>query len=96
VTIGGLPEGLTARALDLPDARAVFEGMAAQQRADLGRVDIEEADIVGDWQRPSHDVPASTVGVFDGHRLVGYAEIDHAGRCDAASVRRTPDASRPG
>ena len=57
-----LPEGLTARPLTEADARAVFEVMAAQELHDLGAVDIEEADIVGDWQRPSFDVSASTVG----------------------------------
>ena len=36
--------------------------MAAQELHDLGEVEIEEADIVGDWQRPSHDVRAGTSG----------------------------------
>jgi mycothiol synthase len=79
-----LPEGLTARALTEADARGVFEVMAAQELHDLGRVEIEEADIVGDWQRPSFDVAASTVGVFDGDHLVAYAEVGDEGRGDAA------------
>jgi GNAT superfamily N-acetyltransferase len=79
-----LPEGLTARPLTEADARAVFEVMAAQEMHDLGTVEIEEADIVGDWQRPSFDVSASTVGVFDGKRLVAYAEVGTEGRGDAA------------
>jgi GNAT superfamily N-acetyltransferase len=58
--------------------------MAAQELHDLGTVEIEEADVVGDWQRPSFDVPASTVGVFDGNRLVAYAEVGGHGRGDAA------------
>jgi GNAT superfamily N-acetyltransferase len=66
------------------DARAVFEVMAAQELHDLGTVEIEEADIVGDWQRPSFDVSASTVGIFDGNRLVAYAEVGGDGRGDAA------------
>jgi mycothiol synthase len=76
--------GLTARPLRMTDARAVFEVMAAQEQADLGKVEIEEADIVGDWQRPSFDVAASTVGVFEGETLVAYAEVGAGGRGDAA------------
>ena len=53
-----LPEGLTARPLTAGDARAVFEVMAAQELADIGMVEIEEADIVSDWSRPSFDVAA--------------------------------------
>jgi mycothiol synthase len=79
-----LPEGLTARPLTDADARAVFEVMAAQELHDLGTVEIEEADIVGDWQRPSFDVSASTIGVFDGDHLVAYAEIGCEDRGDAA------------
>jgi mycothiol synthase len=76
--------GLTARPLRTDDARAVYEVMAAQEQADLGKVEIEEADIVGDWQKPSFDVGASTVGVFDGETLVAYAEVAVNGRGDAA------------
>ena len=79
-----LPEDLSARPLTEVDARAVYEVMAAQELHDLGIVEIEEADIVGDWQRPSFDVPTSTVGVFDGNRLVAYAEVAADGRGDAA------------
>jgi GNAT superfamily N-acetyltransferase len=79
-----LPGGLTARPLTAVDARAVYEVMAAQEQHDLGIVEIEEADIVGDWQRPSFDVSACTVGVFDGNRLVAYAEVADDGRGDAA------------
>jgi mycothiol synthase len=68
----------------LSDAHAVFELMAAQELHDVGEVSIEEADIVGDWGRPSYDVSASTVGVFAGDRLVAYAEIMGADRGDAA------------
>lgn len=79
-----LPAGLTARPLAMSDARAVYEVMAAQEQHDIGDVAIEEADIVGDWQRPSFDVAASTVGVFDGDRLVAYAEHGGGDRGDAA------------
>jgi len=79
-----IPPGLTHRPLQLTDARAVFEVMAAQELEDIGEVAIEEADIVGDWGRPVFDVASSTVGVFDGERLVAYAEVGLAGRGDAA------------
>ncbi len=79
-----LPDGLTARPLATDDAEAVYEVMAVQEHEDLGKVEIELADIVGDWQKPSFDVGASTMGVFDGETLVAYAEVNKAGRGDAA------------
>lgn len=79
-----LPAGLTQRPLVFGDARAVYEVMAAQEQHDLGEVSIEEADIVGDWQRPSYDVSTGTVGVFDGDHLVAYAEVSGGDRGDAA------------
>ena len=39
---------------------------------------------MADWQRPSFDVGDSTIGVFAGDRLVGYAEVTSADRGDAA------------
>jgi GNAT superfamily N-acetyltransferase len=79
-----LPDGLTTRALELGGARAVFELIAAQQAHDIAEVVIDEADIVSDWQRPSHDLSQSTIGVFDGDRLVAFAELSGADRSDAA------------
>ncbi len=75
---------LSVRPLGMGDAHAVTEVMAAQERADIGEVVIEEADIVGDWQRPSFDISASTVGVFAGDTLVAYAEYSGHERGDAA------------
>jgi ribosomal protein S18 acetylase RimI-like enzyme len=82
--LAALPEGLTSRPLQQSDARAVYQVMAADQLDQLGHAEIEEADIVGDWARPSFDVAASTMGVFDGDHLVGYAEVTAADRGDAA------------
>jgi mycothiol synthase len=79
-----VPDGLTSRPLRMDDARAVFEVMAAQEQEDLGKVEIEEADIVSDWQKPSFDIGASTVGVFDADTMVAYAEAGLSGRGDAA------------
>ncbi|MQW76991.1 GNAT family N-acetyltransferase [Nocardioides sp. dk4132] len=78
-----LPAPLTSRPLVPADSRAVFELMAAQELADVGEIVIEEADLVADWQRPSHDLAASSVAVLDGERIVGYAEADGE-RGDAA------------
>jgi len=79
-----LPDGLTARALTQDDARAVYELAAAQEQADLGKVEIELADIVSDWSRPSWDVGTHTLGIFDGDRMVAYGEITGHDRGDAA------------
>ncbi len=79
-----LPYGLTARALTMDDSRAVFEVAALQEQHDLGKVEIEAADIVADWQRPSFDVGSQTIGVFDGETMVGYGEITGHDRGDAA------------
>jgi mycothiol synthase len=79
-----LPAGLTSRALTMGDARAVYDVAAAQGQHDIGKVEIEPADIVGDWSRPSWDVATHTIGVFDGDRMVGYGEISGHDRGDAA------------
>ncbi len=79
-----LPDGLTSRTLTMDDARAVFELAAAQELVDVGKVEIEPADIVSDWSRPSWDVATHTLGVFDGARMVGYGEITGRDRGDAA------------
>lgn len=81
-----LPPGLTTRPLTLADARAAFEVIAAQERHDLGSVEVEEADLIGDWQRPSYDLGASSVAVLDGERMVAYAEHLGEERYDAAVV----------
>ena len=79
-----LPEGLTTRPLQKSDAHAVFVLMAAQEQEDIGEVAIEEADIVSDWARPSHDLGARSVGVFDGETLVAYAELMGTDRADTS------------
>ncbi|WP_297623023.1 GNAT family N-acetyltransferase [Nocardioides sp.] len=83
-TLPDLPAGLITRPLQKTDARAVFELMAAQELEDMGVVAIEESDIVSDWARPSHDLGARSVGVFDGDTLVAYAELMGADRADTA------------
>lgn len=82
-----LPADLTTRSLAMDDAQAVYEAMAAQEVHDIGRAEVELADIVGDWQRPSWDVEPNTVGVFDGDRLVAYAEVGGGHERSDAVVR---------
>lgn len=79
-----LPEGLTTRPLEKTDAHAVFVLMAAQEQEDIGEVAIEEADIVSDWAKPSHDLGARSIGVWDGETLVAYAELMGADRADTS------------
>ena len=79
-----LPEGLTTRPLQKADAHDVFVLMAAQQQEDIGQVAIEEADIVSDWAKPSHDLGARSIGVWDGDTLVAYAELMGADRADTS------------
>lgn len=77
-----LPAGLPTRALTTDDLEAVFEIVAAEEAQDVGEVLIERADIVADWQRPSFDLGASSVGVLDDGRLVAFAELSHADRAE--------------
>jgi mycothiol synthase len=83
-TMPELPAGLTTRPLRTTDATAVHQLMAAQELADIGEVVIEEADIVSDWAKPSHDLAARSVGVWDGDTLVAYAELMGADRADTS------------
>ncbi|OFE16880.1 GCN5 family acetyltransferase [Humibacillus sp. DSM 29435] len=76
--------GYAARPLTTGDAHAVFELMAESEVEAVGEVIIEEADIVGDWQRPSFEIARHSIGVFDGKRLVGYAEVYRGRWADAA------------
>ena len=82
--VPALPAGLTTRPLEKTDAHAVFVLMAAQEQEDIGEVAIEEADIVSDWAKPSHDLGARSVGVFEGDTLVAYAELMGADRADTS------------
>lgn len=50
----------------------------------MGRIDIEEADLISDWALPGYDLEASSIGVFDGEQLVAYAELMRGDRADAA------------
>jgi mycothiol synthase len=79
-----LPPEYVARPLTYDDASAVYAVAAAQEEHDIGSVEIEEADILSDWARPSFDVGTSTVGVFEEAELIAYAEVNGHDRGDAA------------
>ncbi|MEW1954086.1 GNAT family N-acetyltransferase [Terrabacter sp. NPDC080008] len=83
-----LPDGIGSLAtgpLTPADAAAVAALIARCEQHDVGTVLIEEADIVGDWQRPAFDVATHSVGVLDEDRLIAYAEV-YKGRWADASV----------
>ncbi len=81
--LDALPDGLRSGPMTMADLGAAFAVAAAEQAHDLGRVDVEEADFVSDWQRPSFDLATSTIGVWDGDQLVAYAELLGPGRGEA-------------
>jgi mycothiol synthase len=78
-----LPPRLSSRPLTPADAGAVTALMASCELHDDGTVEIAVEDIVADWARPSTDLAAHTVGVFEGQRLVAYAEVSLARRAEA-------------
>ena len=78
-----LPPGLVTRPVEMADAPAVTALVAAEELLDLGEVAIEEADYVSEWQKPSFDLATQTISVWDGDRIVGFAQVD-ADRGDAA------------
>lgn len=67
----GLPARYSERPLTLDDAAAVHAIVAAEELRDIGRVDSDLEDILGQWQRPSVDLGATTVGIEHDGRLVG-------------------------
>ena len=74
-----LPPGLTARPFTLDDLDAAFAVYSAAELEDSGHLALEPEDIAGDWARPSFDLATDSIGVFDGERLVGAAEVTTGG-----------------
>ena len=79
-----LPPGLTSRPLVPGDLDAVFVVFSEAELADTGKPGIEVEDIEGDWARTNFDLSSQSVGVFEGERLVGTAEVADGRRADAA------------
>ena len=85
------PDGLTTRPLTKADSRILFELIAAQERADTGSTDIEEADLVSDWAKPSYDL----VGVLGrGLRRRRPGGVRRADRRRSRRRRRAPEPPR--
>jgi GNAT superfamily N-acetyltransferase len=74
-----LPPGLTARPFTPDDLDAAFAVYSAAEFEDSGHLALEPEDIAGDWARPSFDLASDSIGVFDGERLVGAAEVTTGG-----------------
>lgn len=81
--VPALPFGLQARGLRESDAAAVYHLIHDAEEHDLGEAMIDLEDIVGDWQRPSFDLAADSIGIFDRHGLVGFAEVSRGTRAEA-------------
>lgn len=79
-----LPAEFRTASLSMDDAGAVAALIGAEEVVALGMAEITTADIVSGWQRPSFDVSTSTIGVYDGGQLIGYAEYSGGDRCDVA------------
>jgi GNAT superfamily N-acetyltransferase len=88
-----LPDGLAARSLTLDDAPAVVEVIGAEELVDLGQAEVTVDEIVGDWQQPRFDLATTTVGVFEGDRLLGYGDVSDG---DATYAAVLPDHQRRG
>ncbi len=73
------PPGTSARPLRRSDLDAVFAVYAADEIEDAGALALEREDIEGDWARPSFDLASSSIGLFDGERLLGAAEVTRRG-----------------
>lgn len=74
-----LPAGLTARPFRHTDLEAVFAVFAADEVEDAGHLALEVEDIAADWARPSVSLETDSMGVFDGDRLLGGAEVTRGG-----------------
>lgn len=81
-----LPPGLTARPLALDDLDEAYAVYAEDELEDAGVLAIEKEDIEGDWARPSFTMASDTIGLFDGGRLVGAAEVTREGRSAEGAV----------
>ena len=80
-----LPDSLSHRPLTPEDAVGVHAVFAASELHDTGEVAVELEDIQGDWQRPSFDLAAHSVGVFEGGTMVAAGEV-YRGRRGEATV----------
>jgi GNAT superfamily N-acetyltransferase len=79
-----VPSPYTCRPLNPADAQAVTDLTAACELHDTGEVQIELEDILGEWRRPSFDLAAESIGVYDEQdRLVAYGDVFQTRRAEA-------------
>jgi mycothiol synthase len=88
-----LPAGLAVRPLTDADLDDTVAMVNACELHDAGEVMLERADLLADAGADGFDPTADRVGVFDGARMVGWAQLDEQRRA-AADVH--PDARRRG
>jgi mycothiol synthase len=75
-----VPGGLSVRPATMADAGAVTDLVVACEVADDGETVTDEADVPSEWSRPTFDPSRDARLVFDGERLVAYAEVHGARR----------------
>jgi len=86
--------GLAWRPATLGDVHAVVDLVNNCDRHDLEAVALsaservvqhrlEDVELLGYWQRPSFDLRTDSMALFDGGRLVAYAEVFKGRRADA-------------
>ncbi|MGB4834824.1 MAG: GNAT family N-acetyltransferase [Nostocoides sp.] len=78
------PPGLLARPLTPADLDATFGVYVEDEFVNTGMRAVEWEDIESDWARTSFDLSTDSVGLFDGARLVGAAEVYQGRRADGA------------
>jgi ribosomal protein S18 acetylase RimI-like enzyme len=75
LSLPGLPANYRDRPAIEGDLEAVTAFVAAYEQVVLGEVLIETEDVASDWRRPSFDLSADCVLVFEGDSLLGHAEV---------------------
>ncbi|MCW2962260.1 MAG: family acetyltransferase [Thermoleophilia bacterium] len=71
-----LPAGYTQRAPTRDDAGRVLQVVAACERHEIAIVEVDRADIEGDWNRPGVDLDRDATFVLDPSGAVAaYAEV---------------------
>jgi mycothiol synthase len=73
-SLDGLPDGLTTRPRTLADAETVAALQARCERHIGGDAEATTEDILSGWEHPGVDLDEDGILVFDGNRLVAYAE----------------------
>lgn len=84
-----VPAGFRVRPAGRDDATVVTELLRRAERVDRGRADTTLEEVTSFWQVPGFDLDHLTYTVWDGARLVGYADFD---RRDRSEVAVDPDA----